>query len=136
MRPALRLALAFECLAAAAVGVPALLAPAGFYRSFPLGMGWVEALPPYNEHLVRDVGGLYVGFAVLFGWAAATLDRALVAPVCVAWCVFAAAHLAFHVAHASGAPEVALQVGSLAAVLALAAAIPWGLRHDTAAARS
>jgi hypothetical protein len=127
MRRALRWALVLLCLSALAVGVPALLAPASFYRSFPLGMAWVEALPPYNEHLVRDVGGLYLGFAVLFGWAAVTLERALVAPVCVAWCVFSAAHLTFHVAHASGAPDVALQVGSLAAVLVLALAVLWAV---------
>ena len=37
-------------------GLYALLAPRSFFDSFPLGRGWVEALPAYNEHLTRDVG--------------------------------------------------------------------------------
>ena len=65
-----RWALVLLCLSALAVAVPALFAPADFFRSFPLGRGWVQALPPYNEHLTRDVGGLYLGVAVLFGGAA------------------------------------------------------------------
>jgi hypothetical protein len=125
VRGAQRLALVLLCLSALAVAVPALFAPADFFRSFPLGRGWVQALPPYNEHLTRDVGGLYLGFAVMFAWAAATLERALVLPLCLAWCVFSIAHLAFHASHADGAPDAALQLASLAAVFALGAMVAW-----------
>ena len=113
------------CVAALAVAAPALLAPSDFFRDFPLGRGWVRALPPYNEHLTRDVGASYLAFAVLFAWAALTLERTLVVPLCVAWCVFSAAHLAFHAAHAGGAPDAALQLISLAVVLALGVAVLW-----------
>ena len=41
-------------------GIYALFFPRSFYGDFPLGRGWVEALPAYNEHLVRDVGGLFL----------------------------------------------------------------------------
>ena len=125
MRRAQRWALGLLCVSALAVALPALFAPADFFRSFPLGRGWVHALPPYNDHLTRDVGGLYLGFAVLFAWAAVTLERALVLPLCLAWCVFSVAHLAFHASHADGAPDAALQLVSLAAVLALGAAVAW-----------
>jgi len=34
-----------------------LLAPQGFYDTFPSGPAeWVSPLPPYNEHLLRDFG--------------------------------------------------------------------------------
>jgi hypothetical protein len=57
------------CLAvsAAAVGLPATVAPRSFYDGWPFGRGWVELLPPYNQHLIGDVGGCNVthlgGFA-------------------------------------------------------------------------
>jgi hypothetical protein len=41
-------------------GLWALLAPRSFYEEYPFGRGWVELLPAYNEHLMRDVGGLYL----------------------------------------------------------------------------
>jgi hypothetical protein len=46
---------------AAYVGFWALIAPHSFYRSFPIpGHHWVSTAGPYDEHLVRDVGGLYL----------------------------------------------------------------------------
>jgi hypothetical protein len=122
MRALLRCALGLLALSAASVGIPALVDPHGFYDDFPLGEGWVRALPPYNEHLTTDVGALYLGFTVLFAWAAATLQRTLVVPVCVAWSVFSVAHLLFHAGHGEGAPDFALQLASLAGVLVLAVA--------------
>ena len=41
------------------VGWWASLAPRSFYDSFPgLNRMWVGGDGPYNEHLVRDIGGL------------------------------------------------------------------------------
>ena len=87
---------------AAAIGMPALSAPAWFYRSFPLGRGWVAQLPPYNEHLVRDAGALFLGFAVLLGLAATRPRRDLVRGALAAWTVTAVPHLLFHAIHPSG----------------------------------
>jgi hypothetical protein len=87
---------------AAAIGAVATLAPRTFYDDFPFVSHWVDLLPPYNEHLVTDVGGLYLGFAVLFGWAVWTLDRTLVRAVSVAWLLTAGIHLAFHATHLEG----------------------------------
>jgi hypothetical protein len=99
---AARGALAFLLISALAVGLPATLAPHAFYDDFPFLRHWVDLLPPYNEHLVTDVGGLYLGFAVLFAWAAWTLEATLVRAVCVGWLLTAVLHLGFHAAHLDG----------------------------------
>jgi hypothetical protein len=97
-----RAALGFLFLAAVTIGLTAALLPRTFYDDFPFVASWVELLPPYNEHLVTDVGGLYLGFAVLFAWAAWTLDRTLVQAVSVAWLLGATIHLFFHAGHLDG----------------------------------
>jgi hypothetical protein len=94
-----RIALIVLALSAASVGVPAALAPHAFYNDFPFLVHWVDRIPPYNEHLVTDVGGLYLGFTVLFAWAVWTLQPTLVRAVCSAWLLAAALHLGFHATH-------------------------------------
>jgi hypothetical protein len=114
-----RAALGFLFLAAAVIGLTAALAPRTFYDDFPFLTRWVELLPPYNEHLVTDVGGLYLGFAVLFAWAAWTLERTLVQAVCVAWLLAAALHLFFHAGHLDGfsTADAVAELASLALLL-------------------
>jgi hypothetical protein len=47
----------------------------------------VNLISPYNEHLVTDVGGLYLGFAVLFALAAAASSPPwCAAPPWRGWC--------------------------------------------------
>jgi len=94
-----RAALTILLLSAASIGLTATLAPHAFYDDFPFLRHWVDLLPPYNEHLVTDVGGLYLGFALLFAWAAWTLQATLVRAVCAAWLLTAAIHLVFHATH-------------------------------------
>ena len=54
------------------VGAWAPAAPSSFYADFPFpGRHWVRLLGPYNEHLVRDVGGLYLALLVITVWAIA-----------------------------------------------------------------
>jgi hypothetical protein len=67
-RSARWLAVALVLLAGVAslVGVWAQFFPQSFYTSFPNGRGrWVAVDGPYNEHLVRDVGGLNLALAVV-----------------------------------------------------------------------
>jgi hypothetical protein len=93
----------FMALQAALVAGWALLSPRSFFEDFPVvGGTWVDAFPPYNEHLIRDVGGLYLGFAILFFWAAANMEPGLVRGVLIAWLPFAVLHLWFHVTHLEG----------------------------------
>lgn len=119
----LRLALVFLCIATAQVGFTAAFAPHAFYDDFPFFAHWVDLLPPYNEHLVTDVGGLYLGFAALFGWAAWTLQPALVRPLCLAWLVPAILHLIFHAAHLGnfGSADAIAEIGSLTLLVVPAA---------------
>jgi small-conductance mechanosensitive channel len=114
-----RLALGFLFLAALTIGLTATLAPHTFYDDFPFLAHWVELLPPYNEHLVTDVGGLYLGFAVLLAWAAWTLERTLVVAVSVAWLLSAAIHLLFHAGHLAhfGTTDAIAEIASLALLL-------------------
>jgi hypothetical protein len=107
----------------ALIGVWASGWPRGFYDGFPWpGHAWVAPLPAYNEHLVRDFGGMNLAMAVVFGVAAATLDRRLVATALVAYLVFAVPHLAFHLQHLEpfGTVDAVAQAVTLVASAALA----------------
>jgi len=91
----------------AMVGVWALLAPAGFYRQFPAaGHAWVALLPPYNEHLVRDVGALSLSLTVLLTAAAVTPTLSLVRVAVTAYAVYAIPHTVFHGLHLQGFPAL------------------------------
>ena len=117
-RPAvwLRVGLALYLAVAALVGVWAALWPRGFYDDFPWpGHPWVAALPAYNEHLIRDFGGMNLAMAVVFGVAAVTLDRRLTTTALVAYLVFAVPHLVFHLNHLEpfSTADAAAQAGTL-----------------------
>jgi hypothetical protein len=116
---AARAALAVLLLSAGSIGIVAAFAPHTFYGDFPFLRHWVDLLPPYNEHLVTDVGGLYLGFAVLFAWAAWTLQPTLVRAVCAAWLLTAALHLIFHATHLDNfdTGDAIAQLASLAFLL-------------------
>ncbi len=124
-----RLALGYLFLAALAIGLTAAAAPRTFYDDFPFLASWVELLPPYNEHLVTDVGGLYLGFSVLFAWAAWTLERTLVRAICVAWLLTATIHLIFHAGHLEGfgTADAIAEIASLALLLAPPPIAIWGV---------
>jgi hypothetical protein len=82
------------------VGGWALLAPHGWFNTFPGGgRHWVSALGPYDEHLVRDFGGTYLGFGLLLGIAAVLLSRPLVAAALGTSLVFSVPHFIFHLAN-------------------------------------
>jgi hypothetical protein len=93
-------AAALLALTAAVAGGWAEFAPLSFYRSFPLpGHPWVALLGPYNEHLIRDVGGLYLALLVLTGWAAIRRDAGVLRLTGAAWLAFSVPHLVFHLLH-------------------------------------
>ncbi|HEY2717463.1 MAG TPA: hypothetical protein VGI73_14695 [Solirubrobacterales bacterium] len=129
--------LALLCAYALTLGALAAFAPRTFYDDFPFFAHWVELLPPYNEHLVSDVGGLYLGFALLFGWAAWSLERTLVRAACAAFLLSACVHLAFHASHLEGfgTADGVAEIASLAALLAPPAVAIWAVGGEGAAAR-
>jgi hypothetical protein len=77
------------------LGAYALFVPHGFYRDV-LG---VDLLGPYDEHLVTDIGGFYLGFALLFLWAARTLERQLLRAACAAFLLTQLLHFGYHALH-------------------------------------
>lgn len=104
------------------VGAWAAAWPRWFYDDFPWpGHPWVGPLPAYNEHLIRDFGGMNLALAVVFGVAAATLDRRLTRTALAAYLVFAVPHLAFHLNHLEpfGTVDAVAQSAALVALAVL-----------------
>jgi hypothetical protein len=96
--------------------------PRSFYDDFPWpGHPWVGPLPAYSEHLLRDFGGMNLAMAVVFGVAAATLDRRLATTALVAYLVFAVPHLVFHLNHLGpfGTVDAVAQPAALVALAVL-----------------
>lgn len=77
-------------------GLHALLAPSSFYGDVPFGRGWVEALPAYNEHLVRDVGSLFLATGIVLLAAVVWTERRLVLIALVSYLAFALPHAVYH----------------------------------------
>ena len=85
------------------VGFWAMVWPHSFFTTFPgLGEAWVAPLGAFNEHLVRDVGGLYVALVVFSGWAATKGDTGALRALGWACLAFGLLHLAFHATHRNG----------------------------------
>lgn len=102
-RVVVRLGLAVLALTQATVGAWALVAPRSFFDGFPAaGHAWVALLPPYNEHLVRDVGALSLATAALLVAATAWPEDRLVRVALVAFLVQAVPHAVFHGTHLEG----------------------------------
>lgn len=96
----LRTGLWFLTVAWGAVGCWQLFLPHSFYADGPIpGHHWVDLLPPYNEHLMRDVGALTLAMVVSLAAAAVTMDRRLARVALVTNLVFNVPHLVFHATH-------------------------------------
>ena len=109
-------------VSAAVVGVWAAAFPASFYTGFPLpGRHWVSTLGPYNEHLTRDVGALYLALLVLSLYAWRRPSETTLRMAGSAWLIFNAIHFLWHMLHLGMFPAID-RVGnavSLGAVLLL-----------------
>ena len=103
-----RVILWFLSALAAGIGSWALFLPAGFYDTFPDGSAsgglaqWVAMDGPFNEHLTRDVGALYLALAAGGVVAAVSRSEAATRVIAVAWIVFSAPHLLYHLEHLHG----------------------------------
>ena len=69
---------------------------ARLHPDFPLGRGWVAALPAYNEHLVRDVGGLFLATGLVLVAAAWFCEWRLAIIACASYLLFALPHAIYH----------------------------------------
>src|SRR5687768_6656253 len=96
----LRLGLVVLAAMALLPGVWGTIWPRSFFDDFPgAGNAWVAAFPPYNEHLVRDVGAFYLGYGVLMLAAGLVTRRRLVQVALLSWLVATIPHGIFHIRH-------------------------------------
>ncbi|HXD61435.1 MAG TPA: hypothetical protein VN619_05880 [Lacisediminihabitans sp.] len=101
-----RIVLAITAALGIFVGVWAAAFPDSFYSEFPgLGFIWVAVDGPFNEHLIRDVGGLYLAIAAATLLALFSRELAATRAVGVAWTVFGVLHLSYHASHLAGMSE-------------------------------
>ncbi|MBA2625764.1 MAG: hypothetical protein H0U89_09190 [Acidimicrobiia bacterium] len=112
----LRVLLGGLAVASATIGAWAQALPRSFYDDFPgFGRVWVALDGPYNEHLVRDVGGLNLALALLLAAAAVTVGPVLVRVAAGSALLYGAPHLVYHLAHLD-LYDTADQVGNAVAL--------------------
>jgi hypothetical protein len=112
-----RIALGYLALVSLEIGLWAQFAPRSFFDDYPgLGRAWVAIDGPYNEHLVRDVGGLSLALAAVLIAAMVTLSRPLIIAASIASLLFGVPHLVYHIAHADNlaTSDAVISVGGLA----------------------
>jgi hypothetical protein len=116
-----RVCLAVLALSGALVGSWAYFAPLNWYNTFPgMGMRWLPVLGPYNEHLIKDVGSMYLALTVLSALTFVYLPNWTLRIVTAAsWTVFNALHLIYHLQmlHMYGTRDAVLNVIALGGVL-------------------
>jgi sterol desaturase/sphingolipid hydroxylase (fatty acid hydroxylase superfamily) len=95
-----RVILALLAATAAQLGLWATIAPRSFFEDFPGGgRHWVAVDGPYNEHLVRDFGGLNLALAFVLIVALVHLTPVLVRTAAIASLLFAVPHFVHHARH-------------------------------------
>src|SRR5215210_369189 len=121
----LRAGLLFLTFASLSVRPWAQFARAWFWESFPgFGRAWVSVDGAYNEHLVRDVGGLQFGMAVACFAAFLRPGVALVRAAALASIAWQAPHLVYHMVHVEDLRTLGDRVAqSAGSVLTLAVAV-------------
>ncbi|QYG95126.1 hypothetical protein HC251_23650 [Iamia sp. SCSIO 61187] len=127
-----RVALVVILAGSLVVGLWAQVFPRSFYDDFPgAGRVWVAVDGPFNEHLVRDVGGLNLGLAFVAGFALVTGSVLVARAAGGAALLFGGPHLLYHSLHLDPFDTtdvvgllVALTAAALAGLLALAAPAP------------
>jgi hypothetical protein len=82
----------------AVTGAWAYAAPRHWYDNFPgFGMSWLPPLGPFNEHLVKDVGAMFLAMAALTAVTFVLVaNQSLVRVTAVMWLVFNTLHCIYH----------------------------------------
>jgi len=94
------------------IGIWAFLLPAPFYSSFPgFGLHWIDQEGAYDEHLIRDLGAMYLALSGITIAAVFAKSAGAGRLAGLGWTVFGALHLGFHASH--GMADVADEAGSL-----------------------
>jgi hypothetical protein len=108
------------------IGAWAALDSSSFYNSFPgFGQHWVSMMGPYDEHLVIDIGLMFLALSVtLFATLVRPYNVALVRTAALSALTFEVPHLIFHATHLSGftPAQATAEIASLA-IMAAAPAV-------------
>jgi hypothetical protein len=81
-------------------GIWAAFLPGSFYSDFPaVRPPWVAVDGPFNEHLIRDVGAMFLALGVIALVAAINGREGQARLAGLAWLVFSVLHFAYHVTH-------------------------------------
>ena len=116
----IRAGLIFLAVTQGAAGLVQLFAPRFFYDDFPTpATPWVSLLPPYNEHLMRDVGALTLAYVLVLTAAAIWPEPKLVRVALAANLMFTVPHFVFHATHLGHYPTGS----AVAQTIALGAAV-------------
>jgi hypothetical protein len=122
----IRAGLIFLAVTQGAAGLIQLFAPKFFYDDFPTSAApWVSLLPPYNEHLMRDVGALTLAYVLVLTTAAIWPEPKLVRVALAANLMFTVPHFIFHATHLDHYPTGSATAQTIA--LALAVLLPIAL---------
>lgn len=139
---AIRILLGILALSSLQLGVWATFWPHQFFRTFPGGgRTWVALNGPYNEHLVRDFGGLNLALALFLVVAVVTMSVTIVRTASVGYLIFGVPHLVYHLRHLDvfsstdkAINAVILSLAVLAALGALLLSLPAAQRAPAAPA--
>lgn len=133
-----RAALLYLVITNAVPGFWALFLPQAFYSSFPgFGRVWVAVDGPYNQHLIRDVGAMFLVLATLSGFALLKPEQVSTRVVGFCTLVFNVPHLLYHLLHLHMLPFID-QIANLV-VLSMGVIVPLLLLfadHNKAPGRS
>ena len=131
-----QVALVVLAASSAVVGLWASAAPRSFYDEFPgAGRMWVAIDGPYNEHLVRDVGGLNLGLAFVAVLALVTGSVLVSRAAGGAGLLYGVPHLTYHALNLDAydsSDAVAMILSLTIAALAAVAAVAAPAKADTA----
>lgn len=106
-----RIALIFLFLNALMVGAWAQFAPQSFYNDFPnFSWSWISIDGPYNEHLVRDVGGLNLAIAALVALAWFNPSPVVLLITAIVTLAFQLPHNIYHLLHIGVLPNLNQQI--------------------------
>lgn len=98
LRTAVRGGLVLLAVPNLAWGSWATLWPRHFFDTFPgFGFHWTAAYPPYNHHLIADLGASFLTLGALLAIAIVLSNRTVTTVVLIAAALFGALHLRFHV---------------------------------------
>lgn len=99
-------------------GFWAYLLPRSFYNDVPT----VSADPPFNQHLMSDVGAFFLAQGVVLVAAAIVMEHRLIRAALASFLTFAVLHLVFHATHLTGISRAGAT--GLVIALALQVALP------------